>query len=234
MVFIVVGNDFDESLAVYKTGPGFHHFVEGSDGSLELKLYEYSPTSFRKLIRRSVLARYLVFNLHAETKLRAFVEAFKKSGRTEVALNSENPEQGDVVGRPQFVGNTSSVANEERVENSIRAVDGFLAALPNYSGLPPERVGFIVDGVRPQLYGGPAILESVRDSYFSIMRREFMVRARARGHEVIDMNDAFMADYRQRGIRFEFENDSHWNAEGHKVAASVIENSAVYAAVFNK
>ena len=36
LVVVVVGNDFDESLADYKIGPGFHHYVESADGSLTL------------------------------------------------------------------------------------------------------------------------------------------------------------------------------------------------------
>ena len=52
MVFVIVGNDFDESLSKYKTGPGFHHFTETSDGALSLELYDYSPTSLRKIGKR--------------------------------------------------------------------------------------------------------------------------------------------------------------------------------------
>jgi hypothetical protein len=234
MVFVVIGNDFDESLAKYKTGPGFHHFVEDSDGSLRPRLYEYSPTSFRKVIRRSALARYLVFNLHADVKLLAFLNRLKGGMSAEAPTVEGNSEQTQATQEPRFVGNTSAVADGARVKDSLRAVDAFLEALPGHSGLPPAQIAFIVDGVRPQLYGGRAKLDSVSDSHFSIVRGEFMARAQLRGYEVIDMNEAFMVAYRQRGQRFEFANDSHWNGEGHAVAASMVKKSAVYSAVFDE
>ncbi|HSS65806.1 MAG TPA: hypothetical protein VLS27_15365 [Gammaproteobacteria bacterium] len=234
MIFVVVGNDFDESLSRYKTGPGFHHFLEAPDGSLDLRLYDYSPRSLRKLIRRSALARYLVFNLHAEAELLGLVKRLKKTVNAGTLLNEENAKKDNDADTARFVGNTASSTHGRRVQDSLRAVNAFLESLPDFSGLPPERVAFVVDGVRPQIYEGPAGLNRVRDSYFSIMRREFMARARNRGYEVIDMNDAFMADYRERGLRFEFENDSHWSAEGHAVAAAMVRNSAVYKAIFHE
>src|SRR5712691_1933752 len=43
LVINVVGNDFDESLAAYKTGPGFWHYVSDTNGELHLRLFGYSP-----------------------------------------------------------------------------------------------------------------------------------------------------------------------------------------------
>ncbi len=52
---------------------------------------------------------------------------------------------------------------------SKEAIDFFLTTLPHYSGLKPERVVFVIDGIQPQLYDSQA-LESVRTTYFGRMR----------------------------------------------------------------
>jgi hypothetical protein len=49
LVVVVVGNDFDESLAMYKTGPGFHHYVEAADGSLTLTRFDLDPKTQDRL-----------------------------------------------------------------------------------------------------------------------------------------------------------------------------------------
>ena len=60
LVIVVVGNDFDESLAIYKRGPGFHHYVAGADGALQLQRFDYQPSRLRIAARKSAFARYLV------------------------------------------------------------------------------------------------------------------------------------------------------------------------------
>ena len=50
--------------------------------------------------------------------------------------------------------------------------------------------------------------------------------------EVIDMQPAFIADYRQRQLTFEFPDDNHWNATGHEVFARAVQQSKVYRETF--
>ena len=57
-VFIIVGNDFDESLTKYKSAPGFHYFSDAS-GRLELVRKDYQPSLIKRLLRHSALVRYL-------------------------------------------------------------------------------------------------------------------------------------------------------------------------------
>lgn len=218
LVFVVVGNDFDESLAKYKQGPGFHHFVETPDGTLALRLVDYSPSSLRALVRGSALARYLVFNLHAEAHLGRLFKRVLSGARAD-------------AGGP-FVGNTSSSAGRTRVADSERAIDAFLEQLPQRTGLAPERILFVLDGIRPQLYRGAEALGAVRGRYYPRMRRYFAHRARLRGHEVVDLQPLFMSRYLREREAFEFEHDAHWNGRGHEVAARAVLDSAVFRAVF--
>jgi hypothetical protein len=226
LVVVIVGNDFDESLATYKQGPGFHHFVESPGDRLALHLFEYAPNPLRKIVRRSALARYLVFNLHAEARLQALFSGI--AGVFDVRAAEVELAAGE-----QFVGNTPARADADRITDSLRAVDAFLHELPERAGLPVERIGFVVDGLRPQLYDGPEAVESVRTSYFAVMRDEFMTRAERRGYEVIDLNEVFMGAYRHHGQRFEFAHDSHWNRAGHEVVSRAVAASRVAAIVFD-
>ena len=70
LAIVVIGNDWDESLATIKAGPGFHQYVEGSDGSLALRRFDYVPSWWRELVRQSALGRYLFFNLQAPERLK--------------------------------------------------------------------------------------------------------------------------------------------------------------------
>src|SRR3954449_2387163 len=62
-VINVVGNDFDESLAAYRIGPGFWQYVPGPDSQLELKLTPHQAGTLISLARHSALARYFIINL---------------------------------------------------------------------------------------------------------------------------------------------------------------------------
>ena len=112
----------------------------------------------------------------------------------------------------------------ERVATARTAVDAFFAALPVKSGLPPERVAFLMDGIRDDIYAGN---DEGAGSFFDELRRYFMTAATARGYEVIDLQAAFSNDYARFGQRFDYPTDRHWNALGHWVAADALAKSRV-------
>ena len=218
LVFVVIGNDFDESLAKCKQGPGFHHFVEGPAGSLVLRLFDYSPGGFRKTLRHSALARYLVLHLHVEATAARLWRMLVRDASAGTG--------------PQFLGNTSASTAGTRVKDSERAIDAFFDEFPQRTGLPPARMLFVLDGVRPTLYGGAQALAAVDDDYFSQMRRYFVRQARERGYEVIDLQPLFIARHEADGTVFEFEDDAHWNGRGHEIAARAILDSGLARTTF--
>ena len=218
LAFVVVGNDFDESLAKYKTGPGFHHFVDDGSGGLELRLFEYSPASLRKVVRRSAFARFLVFNLHIEWTLRQLWAKLVPGAKANIG--------------PEYVGNTAAASSDERLEDSMRAVHAFFDALPAHAGLDASDIVFLIDGTRPALYSGAQGLDAVKSSYFPRMRRRFMQEARARGYRVIDLETLFVARHQADGSKFEFKEDAHWNGTGHEVAAAALLRSDPVRALF--
>jgi hypothetical protein len=201
----VVGNDFDESLALYKQGPGFWHYAPAADGTLEPRLFEYRPGILRSVVHASALARYLVFNLQIQT----LVERFKASFAAHAAAGG-------------FAGNVPVASDPQRDALSLQAIDAALRDLSAKTGLAPDRIAFVVDGFRYPDAVNPS-------SYFGRMRAAFVERARAAGHTVFDLDDAFFAEFARHGRRFEFPNDGHWSAEGHRVVAETLGKSDLIA-----
>jgi hypothetical protein len=209
IVINVVGNDFDESHIAYKQSRGFWHFSPDKNGELHLELLEFRPSWKAAFAINSALTRYLIANLG-------------------VLAYSDNLRHlyYRVMGREQerYAGNTAATVDAERVRHSLAVIDAFFRDLPVWVELPPERVLFTVDGFR---YPEAAAKNS--GSYFALMRRAFIAKAKASGYEAIDLDRWFFPLHRARGTRFEFPHDGHWNAAGHAVAAEAVRASNLLA-----
>ena len=216
MVVNIVGNDFDESLLRYKSARGFHYFRDFPDSSLKLERVDYARKWHYWLVRHSALWRYALGHLRLISRLKALGSSFGRTGDAE-------PQKND------YVGNVPRVVEPERVAWSKRAVDEFLAELPQRSGLAPDRILFVVDGMRPQLYD-PVELARSETSYFGQMREYFMSHAREGGFEVLDMQPVFVAAYAAQRKRLEFPHDGHWNGIGHGLVADAVSHSKVFTA----
>lgn len=218
VVFVIVGNDFDESLMRYKRGPGFHHFRE-RQGELSLELVPYDPSPYRDVVYASALGRYLIFNLKVSSAIPTIEGLWRR-----LAGSGRNVE-------PEHVGNTAADASGERLALSRRAVDAFLVGLKELGAWDPERIIFVVDAIRPFVYDG-LDADRVRSSYFAQMRDYFMTRARRFGNTVIDLHPRFEESYKRDGVRFEFVDDAHWSHEGHRLAAQAVADLDVFRSLF--
>jgi len=217
LVIIVVGNDYDESLMKYRNHPGFHYFVEKEDGTLRLQRVDRTLPRWKDLVVTSMVGRYIVMNLEAGN----IVDRLKR-----VVSNA-------VGGERHYVGNVNATTDLGRVDDSKKAVESFLAALPAMSGLAPDKIVLVLDTPRPELYAGEGAGEQ-ETSYFSVMRRYLASAAQTGGFEVIDLEPVFALDYRQRGLKFEYLNDYHWNPVGHEVVAGAIRTSRMFGAMFGR
>ena len=204
MVFVVVGNDFDESLVTYKVGPGFHLYAETEGGGLRLERSDYRPKAWVRLLLRSALVRYAAYNLQVLEHLPPLVAE---------AVAAEGTE---------FLGNTSVLASRERLADSRRAVAAFFRDLPVMSGLTPRHILFVVDGLRYP--SDDALTRATRaDSYFARMRLHFMAEAARRGYRVVDMDELFFPHWRAHRQSFDYPaRDSHWSPLGHALAAEAV------------
>ncbi len=204
MVFVIVGNDFDESLFKYEIEPRFHTFKE-KDGNLILRRIDYKISTTQKLLRKSAFIRYVMLNLEARSVVKT--------------LLTKTPAQSQ-----EYIGNVPFTVEKQRISDSMRAVDEFFHQLPLRSGLDADEILFVMDGIRPALYSDEAI-EKAKGSFYAQMKRYFEKQAFSLGYKVIDMQPVFIKKNRFDDSRFEFENDGHWNELGHRLVAKEIENS---------
>ena len=209
LAILVVGNDFDQSLAAYKTGPGFHHYVEDQAGELTLRRFDYRPSWARAVVQRSALLRYLLFNLEALDRLNPLWEQL--------------PYIAQPARAEDFVGNTSARADHLRLDRSKAAIRAFLRDLVSFAGWRPDQVVFALDGLRYATGN-----RDVQASYFLQMRKYFMAEARQAGFEVIDMDEHFLAQHPTEPAAFQFPTDAHWNGRAHGLAADAVAASATF------
>lgn len=210
-IFLLVGNDFDESLPSSGIYPGYHYFIEDTMGHLTLKRADYEVGLFRKIIRKSALFMYLHGNLQVGHRLRILWTRMKDaiSGR-----------------KPEYVGQTSASVDSRIEADSKRAIDTFFRMLKDSCGVPRENILIGIDGMRPQLYNA-ADLKKAEESYFSHMRKYVLSKAHELGHPVIDMQPVFDQDYAVNKLFFEYYQyrDGHWNERAHGLFAQQIINS---------
>lgn len=137
LVIVIIENDYDQSLTKFGLRQGMHQFVEQDDGQLVLERTDANIRRRYRMVRASALTRYLILNLGLT------------SGRIQELF------QGLLVQDSE-----RELARAEdrstRIADSKRAVDAFLDMLPQASGLDPQRIVFVVDGIRPRVYGEDA------------------------------------------------------------------------------
>ncbi len=202
MVFVIVGNDFDESLPQYTFHQTFHQFAEDENGKLRPTLMqEYHPSAKRVIVQHSALLRYLLFNVQLYNTWNNL--------RAKLVLNKRQEEEA-------FIGNVPAHVSDERLYDSQKAVDAFFDNLPDYAGLRPRDIAFIVDAPRYQIYEADK-LPLKGDSYFENMRSYFLKEARKRGYTTLDMTPAFFDTYQKDQQKFEYPTDGHWSGYGHEV-----------------
>lgn len=205
LIIAIISNDFSESLLKYKSSGGMHYFKEDG-GSLKLVRKDLEPSFLVRLASRSKLIMYLMTNIQIQN-----------------ALNWRILDSAKQLER-EYIGQVQATASKGMINDSIKGITAFLAQLPEMSGMTPDDICFVVDGIRPNLYS-PGELAKAESSYFAIMRKDFMNKARSLGYHVVDMQPVFMEEHTRSGTRFEFEKDSHWNGAGHEMMYKAIIDS---------
>ena len=205
-VFVIISNDFSESLAKYGSSPGFHRFKIKKNNEWELLLSNYEPSLLRKVFRNSSLAMYLITNLKIHSRLNMPLKL------------------GKYDNRKKYVSNFDANVSANFWNDSVTATDIYLNNILKFTGSTKDKILFVIDGIRPELYDDNNI--KVRDSFWYKMRNYFIEEANKKGYEVIDMQKIFINEYKEKNLKYEFKTDSHWNSHGHAtVAKSIIESS---------
>lgn len=206
LAFVIIGNDFDESLLKYSDEPQLHHF--DAQGRLVLSGYEL-PLA-KRVLRHSAFVRYVMLNLMSGARLNQIRRLLR--------------------GAPAVP--TAQAANEdERLRDSQHAVDLFFEQLPARCNV--SSVLFVIDALRPAIYS-PQMLRVAEQGYEGRMRSYLAAEARRRGYEVLDMEPVFMARHARDGARFEFPTDKHWNALGQELVAEQMRRTNVFQRLFGR
>jgi hypothetical protein len=211
-VFVIIANDFDESMSEYKQAPGFHYFFQNPDGSRSLRLVEFHPVHPTPLhalgsrlgLGKLALVRYLRTNLPS---LEFRISRWLSKDTT------------------RYVGQTAASTDKTRMRLSREAATLFLDRVETACGVPAQDILFVVDGIRPQLYDA-AERKAAQNSYWALIRTFFIQQAAERGFATVDMQPIFLDHYLRDGKHFEFPTDAHWNGYGHELAAQQTLQSA--------
>lgn len=142
----------------------------------------------------------------------------KSSDKAHVNKN----EKSEVVSAApsEYVGNAKRIYSPQKLQLSKKAVDIFLSQLPQAARLPSSAIVLTVDAERPLIYTSAGKQDLT--SFFSVMRQYLIERAKLQGFIVLDLRPAMIAQYDLSGERFEFPDDNHWNANGHRLMAQAL------------
>ena len=140
----------------------------------------------------------------------------KKGADSAQASKSEKSEPATSA-PSEYVGNAKRAYSSDKLHLSKRAVDAFLNQLPVTAQLPPSAIVLTVDAERPLIYTSAG--QQDLTSFFSVIRQYLMERARSQGFIVVDLRPAMINQFKLAGERFEFSDDNHWNANGHRLMA---------------
>lgn len=207
-VISVIANDFDESLWHRGQSPGFHHFQRQPDGGAIIRRVDYQPSIWRRALRHSALAMYLVTNMKVQQILHFSVQTL---GTKDKRWSSNIPYE----------------STEAAFADYRWAVDRFFDALPAATGVAADHIVLTLDAMRPDLYD-PALARDAEQGTWGVMRNYVMEQARARGIGIVDMQPVFAESYARDHRRFEFPHDGHWNGFAHGLVAQAIERTPMF------
>jgi hypothetical protein len=195
MVFNIVYNDFDESLADLSPKVNFLQLEETGGHLRETPPTPFVPNRLKRLVARSALVRYLVVNLHVLENAQAWTAQRANPG--------------------QFYGNVDVKGLERNRDRIVRATDYLVDRIAGEN--PGTRIVFMMDAPRLEIYEGKGghgrlawLYEVMRDA------------CERNGAQFVDLTEPFRRSYERDHAALNFPNDYHWNSVGHEVAAEAL------------
>tara|TARA_Y100000741_G_C18226141_1_gene547900 strand:- start:330 stop:1403 length:1074 start_codon:yes stop_codon:yes gene_type:complete len=193
-IFVIVGNDFDESLCEVRVKEGTWCFNE----NYELIFTPFKGYSTKRwLARQLAFARYVVFNLSVEWRPIA-----AKIGITDPAMSADR----------EFAGNTERNKSDKIINRSIKVLEEFFKELKDL-GID-RKTTLIINADHEDVYNN---LKT--KSFFRNMRNALIKMAEFNNVKYIDMEPIFLSDYKVFSKKFDFPTDGHWNEYAHSLAA---------------
>ncbi|MEO0670757.1 MAG: SGNH/GDSL hydrolase family protein [Pseudomonadota bacterium] len=206
VVVPIIHNDFDEMYRGVRTryASSFMKLRKTECGGVaEIAPVEFKPGLAAKL-RQSAMFRYLYYETNLYLYAKRWISRFYWGGE----------EDWD----PRFISaavDIRKISDHESNRFFARYVLEQMKALSAEHGF---RLVFIMDAVREAIYEKHPPMKYEIGRLNRIAREE---TARL-GLMFIDLQDAFAADYKANGKRFEYAYDWHWNARGNQIVADVL------------
>lgn len=208
-VFVIVGNDFDESLCSVLFSRGRHCY--NKDFKLNFEKYERNNLSY--VARKSYLWHYITFNLNININT-SIIKTLNHSKQFLFKF-FKNEQVKIKIPKNEFVGNTEKY-KDSYIENlSSKAVETFFYNIKNL--LKNKKVIIVLDSDRNYKNFEKNIKNT--NSFFSRMRTKVKNEAQKYKFEIIDMDTIFREHYKINREKFEFKSDGHWNSVAHKLVA---------------
>jgi len=199
IVVNVVHNDFDQSVRTLSPTPWFLQFAPDRDGVREVAPTPYVPGAGRRLLRRSALLRYLVWNCKI-AGLPDRVGAMLRRDATRGMVPNANVDPARLRRNAPLIGHT---------------VDAVTRAMRDEH--PGTRIVYVMDAPRRDVYLGTVATSSV-GWLTPLLRRS----AESHGATFVDLTPTFArywaATHRPLNDPFDF----HWNAAAHRLVAEAL------------
>ena len=201
MVFVIIPNDYDESLAKNKQSPGSYYFYDNKDKSLSLGKVDFAISPLRRFVRSSALLGYITQNLQVWERLKEFLYDSQRL--------------------------TGTLDTKAWIADAKRAVDFFFDELDKAVRIDHKDVLFLIDGSIEDVYGKgndtPRI--KVRDAADAYLAQV----ARSHGYRVIELPSIFRKHYQAHGQPLVYPTDGHWNELAHQLVYETILGSGLLA-----
>jgi hypothetical protein len=197
MIFVVVHNDFTESLQ--QEQPFFMSLQEQQGQFVEIPPVPYVPSGFRRLMGHSALVRYLWSNVGIHNIMHTL-----GAGSRGIPPDSL-----------RYAANVDIAVSNRLKTRTEHAVQYLLQTIRNEN--PDRLILFVMDAVRRDIYRG-----KTPNPWLSWMATTLERESVVVGAHYIDLTSVFQAHYREHGQHFEWQNDNHWNSLGHSVVADTV------------
>lgn len=215
LIFNIVHNDFDESIASLNPNDMEILTLDLSDSLISEKIprpnYSFQQYDWRKrLIMKSALVRFLLMNLAAKRTVLGIIDNIRK-------LGSKDAKETKTV----FNANVEVNVLLSNVEQIEKATEYVLQRIQVEN--VDKRIIFVMDAPRFNVY------KNILDKSNVLFLHQIMERLCAKyNFEFLDLTMPMKKDYDVNNVRFESKYNPHWNEYGHKFVCEqvfrVLEN----------
>ena len=191
----VVHNDFLESLFESdKRNPYMTLMIQDSLNISEQvpSIKDFKPERFLKLIKKSALGRYLIYNLRITSKFKLI----KKSNKI---YNANIDVKAVLEESEKIKWATRYLVNKLKYEN------------------PEKRILIVMDAPRTDIYNG-----TIDSSNVLFLEKILKESCQLADIEFISLTDVFKQNYQKHQKQFNATYDHHWNQYGHEVVANYL------------